>query len=347
MKYDYVIYLGRFQPFHEGHQATLNQALELGNYVIVGVGSANRCRSTENPFEYSERYQMICDTLSDSDLGRTEILPISDFPYNDTAWMLHVNNTIGDYVYQIHSKNASELNIAIIGFKKDDSSRYLDWFPNWTYIGVEEQHGIMSATDVRNLYFQKGTIISEFLPDTVRKWLKKFTVKPAYKWLLNEFEYIREYPTLWGKGPFITVDAVVEQMGHILLVTRKEAPFKGKLAIPGGFVNLNELIAKARIRELKEETRLSDSQGEIPPAKIASFMVKEKVYDDPKRSQRGRVITFAGLYKLPPAKELYKVIGSDDAEKASWYNMADLDASMFMEDHYFIIQDMLGVTEGV
>jgi bifunctional NMN adenylyltransferase/nudix hydrolase len=345
--YDYVIYLGRFQPFHEGHQATLKQALARGKKVIVGVGSANRSRSTENPFEYSERFQMICNTLSPLELDRTEILPIYDFPYNDSAWMLHVNNTIGDYVFDMTGKSAGELNIAIIGFKKDDTSRYLEWFPNWTYIGVEEQHGIMSATDIRNLYFQKGTIISEFLPDTVRKWLKSFTLNPAYKWLLNEFEYIREYPKLWGKGPFITVDAVVEQMGHILLVTRKEAPFKGKLAIPGGFVNLNELIAKARIRELKEETRLSDSQGEIPPAKIASFMVKEKVYDDPKRSQRGRVITFAGLYKLPPAKELYKVIGSDDAEKAAWYNLSDLDASMFMEDHYFIIQDMLGVTEGV
>jgi bifunctional NMN adenylyltransferase/nudix hydrolase len=185
------------------------------------------------------------------------------------------------------------------------------------------------------------------LPLPVRSFLREFSYTPEFKWLYNEFVYIRGYPALWGKGPFITTDAVVEQMGHILLVTRKEAPFKGKLAIPGGFVNLNEWIAKARIRELKEETRLADAQGEIPPAKIASFQVKEKVYDDPNRSQRGRVITFAGLYKLPAAKKLYQVVGSDDAEKAAWYNLSELDASMLMEDHYFIVQDMLGITDGL
>lgn len=341
IKYDYVVYLGRFEPFHDGHYATLKQGLSHAKKrLLVGIGSANRSRSTDQPFTYKERIHMIEDSLTVEETNKVEFFLVNDYPYNDDAWILHVTN-------QVHGLMEPHSSVALIGLKKDESSRYLDWFPQWTNIAIEEMHGVMAATDVRNQYFRKGPIISEFVPDGVRKFLKDFTLTKDYKWLLNEYEYIREYPKLWGKGPFITVDAVVSQMGHVLLVTRKEAPFKGKLAIPGGFVNLNEWIAKARIRELKEETRLADSMGEIPPAKIHSFLIKEKVYDDPKRSARGRVITFAGLYKLPSAKQLYTVVGSDDAEKAAWYNLSDLYASMFMEDHYFIIQDMLGVTEGV
>jgi bifunctional NMN adenylyltransferase/nudix hydrolase len=341
-KYQVVVYIGRFQPFHNGHQETLKEALEYGEQVIVGIGSANRSRSTENPWTYDERVQMISESMDNDE--RIHFVPISDYPYNDTAWITHVNTQIQNYIEDVLEGGQ---NIGLIGFKKDDTSRYLESFPDWDFIGVNEQHGIMNAIDVRNQYFARPPTISEFLPDAVRAAMKVFAVSVPFKWLINEFDFIRVYPKLWGKGPFITVDAVVEQMGYVLLVTRKEPPFKGKLAIPGGFVNLNEWIAKARVRELKEETRIADSQGEIPPAKLMSFMTKEKVYDDPARSKRGRIVTFAGLYKLPTAKQLYSVVGSDDAEKAAWYKLSDLNASMLMEDHWFIINDMLGLTEGI
>ena len=339
--YDFVLYIGRFQPFHDGHNITSQKALKLGKNVIFGVGSANRSRSTENPWTYDERCTMIDAATGFKD--NVYFIPINDYPYNDTAWIVHVNTEVNNLIQDLSGEDPSKFKIALIGFKKDESSRYLDFFPQWDFIGDDEQVGIMSATDVREAYFQKLPVISDHVPEPVRILMKSFMLQPEFKWLYNEFEYIREYPKLWGKGPFVTVDAVVEQMGHILLVTRKEAPFKGRLAIPGGFVNLNEWIAKARVRELKEETRLADNQGEIPPAKLMSFMVKEKIYDDPKRSARGRVITHAGLFKLPSAKQLYKVVGADDAEKAAWYDFSKLDASMFMEDHYFIIQDMLGM----
>lgn len=348
--YDYVIYLGRFQPFHDGHYHTLKEACAQGSRVIVGVGSANRSRSTENPFTYQERYNMICESVTEEELEKLEIIPVSDYPYNDTAWLLHVMTSVNEYI-RTCGDEPNLCNIAIIGFKKDATSRYLDWFPEWDYIGVEEQHAMMSATDIRNHFFQRGPIISDFVPDPIRKILKAFVTHKSFSWLLNEYEYLKAYPKIWGPGPFFTVDAVVEQMGYILLVTRKEPPFKGKLAMPGGFLMHNEWIKEAQVRELKEETRIADLYNgkwtEMPPAKIQSFLQKEKIYDDPRRSARGRVITFAGLYKLPASKELYHVSGHDDAEKASWYNLTDLDASMFMEDHYFIIHDMLGLTDGI
>ena len=345
MNYDFVVYLGRFQPFHDGHLNVLRQALKRGQNVIVGIGSANRSRSTENPWTYEERCDMIRSSLNKDESYKTHFIPVNDYPYNDTAWTVHVNSIVNELVKELGYDKPV---IGLMGFKKDKSSRYLNFFPNWTFLNVGEQYGVFSATYIRDQYFDRRISISEFIPDSVKAFLKGFALTPEYKWVLDEFEYLREYRIEYPSGgPFFTTDAVVIQMGHILLVTRKEAPFKGKLAIPGGFIHLNEWIADARIRELKEETKLADTQGEIPPAKIQSFIQKEKVYDDPKRSQRGRVITFAGYYKLPDAKELYKVVGSDDAEKADWYSMAELSADMFMEDHYFIIQDMLGLSEGI
>jgi len=56
---------------------------------------------------------------------------------------------------------------------------------------------------------------------------------------------------------------------------------------------------------------------------------------------RGYTLTHAFLFRLPPAKKLMEVIGSDDAVHAGWYPIGNLDPRDFFEDHYFIINKML------
>jgi bifunctional NMN adenylyltransferase/nudix hydrolase len=114
-----------------------------------------------------------------------------------------------------------------------------------------------------------------------------------------------------GRGPFVTADAVVVQSGHILLVERGRAPGKGLLALPGGFVNPEERIRDAAIRELREETSISDGKGQIPPAMLASFIedARTRVFDAPNRSLRGRIITHAFLFRLPERRKLFGVKG--------------------------------------
>ncbi|MEC8908597.1 MAG: bifunctional nicotinamide-nucleotide adenylyltransferase/Nudix hydroxylase, partial [Pseudomonadota bacterium] len=69
---------------------------------------------------------------------------------------------------------------------------------------------------------------------------------------------------------------------------------------------------------------------------------KQAVFDDPYRSARGRTITHAFYIELEPNASLPKVKGSDDARQACWMPLGDLKPQDMFEDHYFVIQDMLG-----
>jgi len=333
MKYDHAVVIGRFQPPHVGHERVLKFALQHCRTLIVLIGSSDQHRSPKNPFTFIERESMI----RRADLsGDIRYRPIHDHPYNDNAWVTEVRNSVNDI--------AAGGRIALIGFRKDSSSYYQGLFPEWDYIEVPSQYGTFNATDIRNQYLQDSPIISEFLADGVRAFLKDFVFTDSFKWLVAEQKYLKDYHKHWGRGPFVTVDAVCLQAGHILLVTRGDSPYKGALAIPGGFLNPTERIADAVIRELKEETRIEDTKGEIPPAMLKSFVTGFKVYDAPDRSARGRIITHAYKFEFPNRQTgLYKVRGDDDAEFARWYSFSELRPDMFMEDHAAILQDMTGV----
>ncbi|RLI30286.1 NUDIX hydrolase, partial [Candidatus Bathyarchaeota archaeon] len=85
--------------------------------------------------------------------------------------------------------------------------------------------------------------------------------------------------------PRIAVDVViVRKDGSIVLIKRKNEPFKDHWAIPGGFVEYGERVEEAAIREAKEETGL-----EIRIKKLVG------VYSDPNRDPRGHVISITYL----------------------------------------------------
>jgi len=58
-KFDYLVFIGRFQPFHHGHAKVIETALENAEHVIVLIGSSNRARDWYNPFTYEERASII------------------------------------------------------------------------------------------------------------------------------------------------------------------------------------------------------------------------------------------------------------------------------------------------
>lgn len=60
MKYDALVFIGRFQPFHNGHRAIVDAAIEQAREVIIVVGSSFAARNIRNPFTFEERNEGKC-----------------------------------------------------------------------------------------------------------------------------------------------------------------------------------------------------------------------------------------------------------------------------------------------
>ena len=126
--------------------------------------------------------------------------------------------------------------------------------------------------------------------------------------------------------PATSVDVVIFTLRaddlQVLLVRRKHAPFEGRWAIPGGFVEADESLEAAARRELKEETGVRDV-----------YLEQLYTFGDPKRDPRGRVVTVAylALVSAPLA-----VQAGDDASDARWWSVYKLPSLAF--DHAKILQ---------
>jgi bifunctional NMN adenylyltransferase/nudix hydrolase len=344
-KYDLAVFIGRLQPFHMGHFAVINKALETAKNVVVLIGSTGGPRSLRNPFTYEERCDMIRRAFSVQDNERILIRPLIDSVYNNDLWVANVQKTVIEAFTTVCGPWHPLAKVALIGHAKDHTSFYLKLFPKWESVDVP-QSVVVSATDIRNAWFDEVSTFGQYIADKtsplapgVREFLRDFSLTPAFASLAKERKFIKEYKKQWEFAPypptFVTVDAVVVQSGHVLLVQRKSEPGQGLWAMPGGFLNNKEQIEDAVIRELREETKIK-----VPVPVLKGSIKKREVFDDPERSQRGRTITHAFLFDLQDNTELPKVKGSDDAMDAKWVQFSDIKMNKMFEDHYHIIQAM-------
>jgi 8-oxo-dGTP diphosphatase len=118
------------------------------------------------------------------------------------------------------------------------------------------------------------------------------------------------FPSRAGQ-PAITVDVVIfrlhEDVLKVLLIRRAFPPFKGKWALPGGFVNIDEALEDAALREMEEETGVRDV-----------YLEQLYTFGNPKRDPRGRVITVA--YFALISKDI-EVHASEEATHVAWYQV--------------------------
>lgn len=123
--------------------------------------------------------------------------------------------------------------------------------------------------------------------------------------------------------PALTTDCVVfDGRGRVLLIRRKNPPFQGGYALPGGFVELGERIEDACRRELSEETGLN-----VGKLRLVG------VYSDPERDPRGHTCSVAYLSQVDDAIPT----AGDDAAAAEW--VADWRSENLAFDHAQIIAD--------
>lgn len=129
------------------------------------------------------------------------------------------------------------------------------------------------------------------------------------------------------KHPLLTVDAVITTFdGNIIFIRRKNPPYKGAWAFPGGFVEYGETVEEAVIREVREETgviiKINDLLG---------------VYSDPGRDPRGHMITVCFLAN----KIEGKLKADTDAAEVACFRADDALKMNLAFDHHKILKDAL------
>ncbi len=127
--------------------------------------------------------------------------------------------------------------------------------------------------------------------------------------------------------PLLTVDAVIllNNNENVVLIRRKDPPFQGELALPGGFVDVGEFVENACIREAKEETNIN--------IKIIKLI---GVFSDPKRDPRGHIVAIAFLCEPSTSDEKPKAL--DDAASLEIIPLKKLSSLKLAFDHKDIIK---------
>lgn len=367
-----TVYIGRFQPLHDGHVHILEQAIKSADRVLVLVGSAFIARDIKNPFTFSERRSMI-ENWADVKHARfgqvLSIRPLRDQPYNNAKWFQAVQESVDEEI-RIAGWKRADVDVAITGSDRDDSTWYLSSFPQ--YLNdlkepVPPGEG-MSATELRHRLFNDIHNRAEWpdVPESTYEFLTDFIGTSDYATLKAEYDfnvaYRRQFASMKYEPTFVTADSVIIQSGHVLVVVRGALPGKGLWALPGGFVKSNQTLLQAAIEELIEETGLKLADGkrskEITRQILAGSLRGTRNFDAPGRSLRGRTFTTAHLFRMDDSKPLPEVKGQFapledtggiagvvETADAFWLpiSVARANSDRWFEDHAAILDTMLGM----
>lgn len=181
-------------------------------------------------------------------------------------------------------------------------------------------------------------------PKAMHPFLDEYVKTEDYRNMMAEHHQYADEKLSWGMAPypvtFVTTDAVVTHKSSILMIRRKNHPGKGLWALPGGFLGAKEWVRDSIIRELREETRIAVANEDL-----LRIMQPVRVFDNPGRSLRGRVITHAARFNLDHLglTKRPKVRADDDAEAVRWFSFGEIlkaDKSLF-EDHAEIIRRLV------
>jgi len=133
----------------------------------------------------------------------------------------------------------------------------------------------------------------------------------------------REYP----EAPLVGVGAIIVEQHRVVLVKRAHPPLQAQWSIPGGVLEVGELVREAAIREAREETGLTVEPGELLG-----------VYDRILRDPSGRVQYHYVLVDFLCRRVAGDLVAADDAAEVRWFTREELPALHLAEDTFNVIQ---------
>lgn len=126
------------------------------------------------------------------------------------------------------------------------------------------------------------------------------------------------------RNPALTVDIIIEDNNQIVLIKRKNNPYKGIWALPGGFVDYGEKVEDAARREAYEETSLNVELTELVG-----------VYSDFNRDPRGHTVSITYKAKIHSGT----IKAADDATEAKYIHVDELSNMTLAFDHQKMLKD--------
>lgn len=295
------LFITRAQPgLHTGHLDGIKQAVEQGiTNLVIGVWSANKEFTSDNPFTYEERKQMIhlCKSAL-IDVTKVIVGPIPDFEDNNSSWLNYIMTQFPHFEYVITG------NPWVQGIFKETDKKI---------IPLEIREVVKSSTLRSHIAMGNVDDLSTYLPQEVVDYLSS----------INAVQRMKDIFKLERKTPSLVVDVVfLDQEGNLILIDRKNFP-KG-LALPGGFVDYGESPEQAVIRETKEETGADISVQDL----IGVFGEAER---DPRHHNVS--VAYKGIYTW------WDIVAWDDAKAIIKVKPEDIETMVFaFPDHKEIIK---------
>lgn len=219
-----AVYIGRFQPLHHAHLATMRQALDQFERLLILPGSANLARSVRNPWSAAERARLIRAALHKAGLPtqRVRFRPLPD-EFDAARWAARVHEAV---------RQGAEAGgpVSLVGFEKDASSAYLRWFPQWSAHPAPVWPGL-NATELRAAYFG-GEGVRD-VPPAVATFLEMFRRTPAFARLRAEWQAVQKARAELTPAPLHEERWVQLEAAHVWLNTRRGPIGHGLWELPG------------------------------------------------------------------------------------------------------------------
>jgi len=115
--------VGRFQPLHKGHLATIREALSKCDDLIVVIGSAEDSHTERNPFTAGERFQMLISSLTPKERPRIFIVPIRDLN-RFSLWVSHVESHLPPFDVVFSNSDLTRSLFAKAGYEVRHTKAY-------------------------------------------------------------------------------------------------------------------------------------------------------------------------------------------------------------------------------
>lgn len=295
------LFITRCQPgFHDGHLDSIHEAIDAWmTKIIIGVGSADKECTKDNPFTYNERKHMIELSLVYDKLK----IPIEIYPIphsNDgEQWKNYILKNVPYFEYIISS------NAMVREWFKDADKKFFET-SNTTNTRASIIRNKISMGDYQYLY--------KVLPPAVVEYLKEIQ---AFKRLRDIFKDERVTPN-------IVTDAIfLDEEGKLVLIQRTNDP--QWIALPGWFVDYGESTEEACIRKVKEETG-----ADVETIKLVG------IYDNLSRDPRDHNVSAVYTAKLK-TKETDRKTGNKTVIKVNPQNIDQI--KFAFPDHKKMIHD--------